>query len=53
MPEKAITDYIGTVVAENQASYECTPIDTPIFTILFMGYMRKVYEVLQFFEYTY
>ena len=41
MPEKAITDYIGTVVAENQASYECTPIDTPIFTILFMGYMRK------------
>lgn len=41
LPEKAIVDYIGTLAAENQRRDSIAPNDSEVFTIAYLGYMRK------------
>jgi glycosyltransferase involved in cell wall biosynthesis len=51
--KKTITSYIGTKVAENCNYTNRTPIETPIFTILYMGYAsaaKGFYFVMDAFE---
>ena len=40
-PEILITDYIGTEIAKKQVDHGNAPLDSEIFTIVFMGYMRR------------
>ena len=52
-PQKAMTSYIGTKVAEACRYTSRTPIETPIFTILYMGYAsvaKGFYFVMDAFE---
>lgn len=37
----AVTDYIGTLMADKQIGTSSTSINSPVFSIIFMGYMRR------------